>query len=136
MSGEVRRGPVIFVCEFGSKKSVLAASWFSRLAAERGVELHAVSRGVTPDPSVPDRIRSELLSHGVDVGAITPEAMTAADWTVAGTVVSFTEGPLEGSDGEAVISWADVPALSDDFDVAWSDIRKRVASLLDELSEG
>ena len=44
---------VVFVCEHGSVKSLVAQEWFNRRAKERGLAVRAVSRGITPDASVP-----------------------------------------------------------------------------------
>jgi protein-tyrosine-phosphatase len=43
---------VVFVCEHGSAKSVVAAANFNRLAGERGLGLRAVSRGTDPDAEI------------------------------------------------------------------------------------
>lgn len=42
-------GTVLFVCEHGSAKSVVAAAHFNRLAEQRGLPFHAISRGTAPD---------------------------------------------------------------------------------------
>lgn len=39
-------GTVVFVCEHGTAKSLIAREWFNRLAAQRGIAARAVSRGV------------------------------------------------------------------------------------------
>ena len=40
---------VVFVCEHGTVKSVIALAHFQRLARERGLPLRAISRGTAPD---------------------------------------------------------------------------------------
>lgn len=57
---------VLFVCEHGAVKSVVAAAHFNRLAAERAFPFRAVSRGTAPDSTVPARIGDglALLSGG------------------------------------------------------------------------
>ena len=40
---------VVFVCEHGNVKSLMAASCFNQLAEQRGLPFRAVSRGVAPD---------------------------------------------------------------------------------------
>jgi arsenate reductase (thioredoxin) len=125
---------IVFICEFGSKKSVLAAQWFSKLAAERELDLHGVSRGTNPDTEVPGRIRAELLSAGIDIGNAAPQKLAPEDRSTARMIVSFTDEPLEPIGNVPVRSWADVPALSEDFDVASEQIRTRVRALVEELS--
>jgi protein-tyrosine-phosphatase len=40
---------IVFVCENGAAKSILAAAHFNRLAGEMEWDLHAVARGTNPD---------------------------------------------------------------------------------------
>ncbi len=42
-------GTILFVCEHGSAKSVVAAAHFNRIAAARGLPFRAISRGTVPD---------------------------------------------------------------------------------------
>ena len=39
---------IIFVCEHGAGKSVIAAAYFNKLAAERGLPDRAIYRGANP----------------------------------------------------------------------------------------
>ena len=55
VSAEDRPTTVVFVCEHGSAKSMIAALWFNRLASEQGLPLQGVSRGVNPDAKVGTR---------------------------------------------------------------------------------
>ena len=60
---------VLFVCEHGNVKSLMAASYFNQLAAKRGLRLRAISRGSAPDSTtVPPPIIAGLRTDGVDVG--------------------------------------------------------------------
>jgi len=40
----------VFICEHGAAKSVIAAAYFNKLAAERHLNFHAIARGLTPQP--------------------------------------------------------------------------------------
>src|SRR4030095_2252391 len=55
---------VVFVCEHGNVKSLIASRWFDRLAAERGLALRSTSRGLTPEPQVPEAIARHLGEDG------------------------------------------------------------------------
>jgi len=66
---------VVFVCEHGSVKSLMAAQWFNRLAHERGLRLRAVSRGLTPDAAVPGPVADHLAGHGFDLRGFTASAL-------------------------------------------------------------
>jgi hypothetical protein len=43
---------LVFVCEHGSAKGIVAAAHFNRLAAERGLMLRAIARGTDPDDEI------------------------------------------------------------------------------------
>ena len=40
---------IIFVCEHGAAKSIIAATYFNKLAREKGLDVSAVARGTHPD---------------------------------------------------------------------------------------
>jgi arsenate reductase len=58
---------VLFLCPHNAAKSVIAAAYFGRLAAERGVTLRASSAGTDPDPGVAPGVAAALLVEGIDV---------------------------------------------------------------------
>lgn len=125
---------VLFVCDYGSKKSLMAAEYFNQLAKTRGLNASATSRGITPDAEVPPRVRAALMTDGIDIGAAQPRAFQAEDAS-SPIIVSFSpEFAAEHADHTGMHSWADVPALSDDFDVAQSEIKKRVNELVQDLA--
>ena len=128
------RPKLVFVCEHGSSKSVVAAAYCRRLAKERGIDIEVVSRGTAPEPQVPAGVRNGLKSDGIDVGQFKPTAVSASDLEGAAKVISFgpdlsafTKGPVE--------DWSATPAVSDDYGVARSYIVKRLEALLDQLSK-
>ena len=67
---------IVFVCEHGSAKSVIAAAHFNRLAEEKGLPYRAVSRGVQPDEAIPDGVKSGLRGDGLDVSSWKPKSST------------------------------------------------------------
>jgi hypothetical protein len=95
---------VVFVCEHGSVKSLMAEQWFSLLARERGIRLRAVSRGMTPDASVPPAVVGFLAREGFDVTGFKPAPLGKGDLSEAIRVVAL------GTDTSPVTATADVPA--------------------------
>src|SRR5689334_20099632 len=69
---EVNSSTVVFVCEHGAAKSVIAAAHFNRLATERGLPFRAISRGTKPDDAVAAGVRAGLASDGIDVSTWRP----------------------------------------------------------------
>src|SRR3954471_6378504 len=60
---------IVFVCPFGSAKSVVAARFFNRMATERGLSYRAVARGLTPESTIPAYVREPIRSDGFEIGA-------------------------------------------------------------------
>lgn len=125
---------VVFVCQYGYAKSLVAAKHFERMAAERGVTVHVVARGLTPKDSVPGSIATAMRGDGLPVDGYTPVALTANDMAAADVVASFgVDSPFPTR--ARVLRWDDVGALSEDYPKAREQIRAHLKPLLDELSK-
>ena len=101
---------VVFVCEHGSAKSIIAASEFERMAKEKGLDLNILARGTNPDAEIPKLVRDGLKADGYDVGNLKPTKVTQKDLKGAARIVSF--GPdLKPwlADGAAVSDWSATP---------------------------
>src|SRR5215831_13338321 len=70
---------VVFVCEHGAAKSVLAAAYFNKLAVERHLDVRAVPRGVTPQEDLSASTMRGLKKDGVEIGVSKPQALTNYD---------------------------------------------------------
>jgi arsenate reductase len=125
---------VVFVCEYGSKKSVLAAAYFNHLAQEHGLRARAVARGLNPDPVVPPGIRASLAGEGIDVGDSPPARLEPEEIESAQRVVSFAESV--GVDARKLDDWSDVPPMSDDFEGVRAEIRRRVEQMVQDRQIG
>ena len=126
---------VVFVCEHGSLKSLIAASLFNRAAADRGLRYRAVSRGVNPEERVPPAIAAALRQDGFDVEGFHPRGLSRDDFTGAKRVVAIgVELPAPGAESQASIeSWSDIPPASVDYVAARAALQRHVDALLDDL---
>ena len=84
VASEPARPQVVFVCAHGNVKSLIASAWLERLAAEGGVAVRSVARGLTPENPVPVGIAEHLRSEGFDVAGyeargLAPRVRGAAD---------------------------------------------------------
>ena len=130
-------GQVVFVCEHGNVKSLMAASYFNQLAAQRNLPFRAVSRAAAPDSAtVPKPIVAGLHADGVDVSDFHPAKVAAADVDKAVRVVAInTELPAGAQvDAQRVERWSDVPAASVSYAAARESLKAHVAALLDRLA--
>jgi arsenate reductase len=122
---------VVFVCEHGSAKSVVAAAHFNRRAAELGLEVRAVSRGTAPDAELAPAAVAGLRQDGLAPVAAAPVALTAADLSAAERVVSFNELPRELSTA-SVERW-EVPPVSTQYGASRDAMLPRIEELLESL---
>ena len=126
---------VVFVCEHGAAKSVVAAAHFNKVAAERGLPFRAVSRGTAPDPTVPPAISTGLKSEGLSVPAgFRPSLVAQADVATAARIVTFDVSLPVASGSTQVTRWDKLPAFSDGYGPASAAIAARVDALLGELA--
>jgi hypothetical protein len=124
---------VVFVCEHGSVKSMIAAALFNRLATERGLASRAVSRGTVPDSAIPQLVRDGLRAEGADLGNIRPIGFSAADARGTSMFVVFdVELPRIGA-GIPVRRWDATPSVMQSYPTGRDAIASRVATLVAEL---
>lgn len=125
---------VAFVCLHGSAKSLIAAEYFNQLAREKSLPLRATTAGPEPDAEVPANVVEGMKSRGIDVEAYRPTRIAAEQLTDADLIVSFAcDAGRKLAPGKPEERWDDCPAVSEDFDVAWAFITKRVAALVERI---
>lgn len=123
---------VIFLCPHGAAKSLIAATLFNELAAGRGL-LVSASAAATEEPyaEVPPRVVEVL---GEDVRAFQPRRVAAADLDAASRVITIDCDPKTvPATRTPIVTWNDVPKLSEGFDGSRAAIRKHVEALIEEL---
>jgi arsenate reductase (thioredoxin) len=122
---------VLFVCEHGSAKSLVAAAHFNRIASERKLPLRAISRGTDPDEENHPAAIAGLESDDLEPEAL-PRKLSQADLATARKVIAFAELPAEYSPASPVEVWS-VPPISENYDMARSAIVERINRVLQEL---
>ena len=125
---------VVFVCEHGSAKSIIAAAHFERLAKEEGLLFEVVARGTTPDPEIPAAVRNGLKADGITLADVKPAAVTSADLSGATKVISFGPDVTSVNPGKIPVEdWSATPAVSADYAAARSYIVQQLKVLLEQL---
>src|SRR5947209_1604347 len=77
-------GPaIVFVCEHGAAKSVIATAYFNKLAAERGLPFRATFRGTSPQDDLSVRAVEGLKADGIAVPSGKPSAISDGDVAAA-----------------------------------------------------
>jgi len=133
---EVNASTVVFVCEHGAAKSVIAAAHFNRLASEKNLPYRAVARATNPGDAVAPAVRTNLAAEGLDVPAGKPKAVSDLDLTRAGRVVSLaTDLPAKKpSVKPKLLEWNDIPSVSQDYSAARAAIVGEVEKLINKLA--
>ena len=127
---------ILFVCEHGSAKSVIAAAHFNRLAKQRGLPHCAIARGINPDAEISLQVRLNLAKDGLDVATWKPQQVAEKDVREAARVVTFgCRLPFPGTiTAGKLVDWADVPSTSEDYQRARTAIVKKIEALMKTLA--
>jgi arsenate reductase (thioredoxin) len=126
---------VVFVCEHGSVKSLIATEYFNRNVQQRGLAYRAVARGTAPEPIVPSSVREGLHTDGFDVSHFVPRLFGPPDVEEASLVVSFDQDIAKIVGGKARhLAWDNLPGVSTDYARGRDEIVRHVDELIDELA--
>ena len=129
------RTQVVFVCEHGTVKSLVAMEHFNRKAQARGLPYRALARGMAPGRTVPQAVRAGLRSDGFKTSAFVPQRFRASDLDHAVLVISFDQD-VTGIAGGNVrhLTWDNLPAVLTDYSRGRDAIVARIDFLIDELA--
>lgn len=127
--------PIVFVCEHGAAKSVIAAAELNRAARERGLATRAIARGAFPQPDPSSRAVAGLVADGLTASPARPQPLTWSDVHRAPRVIVFdcdepAMMPLRGLDA----CWNDAPPVSEGYAGTRDAIRAHVNALLTQLT--
>ena len=132
--GQDHRPSIVFVCEHGAAKSVIATAYFNKLASERGLPYRATFRGTSPQDELSVRAVEGLKADGLAIPSGKPAAISDAD--VSDATHIFAIGctlPQRALLSGKAADWSDVP---DDkgYGPMRDAIVRHVRQLLDELN--
>jgi protein-tyrosine-phosphatase len=125
---------VVFVCEHGSVKSVIASEWFNRIAAEQQIPLRSISLGISPDKAVPKKILENLKADGFDLTGFKPAHFEAERLSNEVMVVSIGVD-LENVKDLKIENWSDIPPASTNYTASREAIREHIQTLLKQLKQ-
>ncbi len=126
---------ILFVCEHGAAKSIIAAAYFNKLAHEKGLNLQAIARGTIPDEELSAITVQGLMTDGLTSTELSPQKLQPAEIESAQRVIIF--GDLFGHpdyQGIEVENWNEVPPVSKDYQVARDAIVEHLKQLLAEIT--
>ena len=127
---------VLFVCEHGTVKSPIAREHLRRIAAQRGQNVRAMSRGINPSDDVSPKLAAALAQDGIDPRREPLLRLTMADLAAADVVVIFQALPsaFDRSRIHDLRDWSDIPAINEDYWLARGRLMPRIEALLDVVA--
>ena len=123
---------ILFVCEHGSAKSVVAAAHFERMAKEQGLNVQVLSRGTNPDKVIPPKINEYLRQDGFGTYSGSPEKLTSNDLKNADYVVALCSLPDSVLMNDKVKTW-NIPSFEAGYPVARDSILNNIKRTIKEI---
>jgi len=121
---------VLFICEHGSSKSVIAAAHFARIAHEHGLDSDPTSRGTNPDESFPPHVVAGLEADGLAPLEDSPRELTEQDFVEAALRKEYIKAYEDCFKHCDKVKWNIVPA-----DQNWYKEYVVATTLRDELKQ-
>ena len=121
---------IIFVCEHGAAKSVIAAAYFNKLAEETNSNVRAIARGTHPDSELSPKAITGLRDDSLTPTELVPQKLSLADVESAQRIITFCELPAEYKQKVSVEHWDGVPPVSEDYQKARDKIVERINRLM------
>ena len=124
---------IVFICEHGAAKSILAAAYFNKLAQENNLGLSAIARGTHPDAELSSKALSGMRKDGLTPTELIPIRLTREEMESVQRVVSFCTLPAEYGQPAVVEYWDDVPPVSEDYERSRDAILAHLKELINNL---
>lgn len=121
---------LIFVCKHGAAKSIIAATYFNKLAQERNLDLYSIARGTNPDSELSPKTISGLLKDGLSPIQPAPQKLTLQEAESAQRIVTFCELPAQYQNDTTIEQWEDVPPVSENYEKARDVILEKLNQVL------
>jgi protein-tyrosine-phosphatase len=128
------KASIVFVCEHGAAKSVVAAAHFNRIASEMNLNIHAVARGTMTEAKLSPAAVEGLRRDGLMPGESVPRKLSPADVNTTLRLVSFCELPEEHQTKIILDRWDDVPSVSEEYDRTRNATLEKLKQLMEGLS--
>jgi arsenate reductase (thioredoxin) len=124
---------IIFVCEHGAAKSILAAAYFNKLAQERNLSLHAIACGTHPDEELSPITVAGLHEDGLTPNESVPQKFSLEEIESAQQIIAFCELSSEFKQKVKIEQWSDIPPVSENYEKARDMIVEYLRHLINNL---
>ncbi len=93
------KSKITFVCEHGAAKSIIAASYFNKLANEKRLNIQAIARGTNPDEVLSPKAIQGLAEDGLQATESVPQKLLTEEVKSAQKIITFCELSKEYQQG-------------------------------------
>jgi arsenate reductase len=123
---------IVFVCEHGAAKSIVAAAYFNKLASDLGLNLRAIARGTHPDRELTPIAVTGLREDGLTPTESVPQKLSVADVETAQRIIAFCQLQVEYQEKAIIERWDGVPPVSEDYEKARDAIIEQMGHLINK----
>jgi hypothetical protein len=125
---------ILFVCEHGAARSVIAAKYFEKLSRESGLNIKVDFRGLSPDSAINKTTMERLTKEGFAFGSQVPAPLSQKDIQGAGFIIALDCEPrnLSGYSGE-LLKYRGIPSIDNNYEMASDSIIHIVNDVLTKV---
>ena len=131
--GHAQQKKVVFICEHGAAKSVIAAAYFNKLVRERNLNWEGVCRGTNPDSTLTAGTREGLLTDNLLDKTLVPKKLSYSDTIGVSKIILFTTLPDDFDTNIQTEDWSTLPGIDVNYSARRDAILKKLSILLDSL---
>jgi arsenate reductase (thioredoxin) len=126
---------VIFVCQHGAGKSVIAAAYFNKMAKERNLNYIGEYRGVAPDSAVSPSAKEGLIQDNVFDPNAKPQKFVSSETENVERIILFTQLPEAMPLSIKTENWSKIENVDGDYITRRDAIVKKLDELLDSIEK-
>lgn len=124
---------VIFICDHGAYKSVVAAAAFNKLAREQGLDMKAVARGVVPGREIAANALNGLKQDHFSEITPVPLKISKEELAKATYVVAFCSLPSGYNRPLSFQDWNQIPLVNGNYPGFRDSVLPHVKLLINNL---
>jgi arsenate reductase len=135
VTGNGQTKKVVFVCEHGAGKSVVAAAYFNKIAKDRNLNWEASCRGTNPDEEVSAPTKEGLKSDNLLDPALSPKKLAPGDTSNVEKIIVFTKLPDDFKTSVKSEDWSSLPNIDAKYEVRRDALIKKINEFFDSLEK-
>jgi arsenate reductase len=133
--GNGQNKKVVFVCEHGAGKSVVAAAYFNKIAKDRNLDWEASCRGSNPDEEVSTPTNEGLKSDNLLDPALSPKKLSQSDTSNVEKIILFTKLPDDFKTSIKSEDWSSLPNIDAKYEVRRDALIKKINEFFDSFEK-